>query len=373
MSLTTTSSVSRGMPRQLRVMWQKRRCSILFHLLVPGGKCNTSTIIPVESASSCSLSFQSRLRAVAPTAVGGDQETFGGTVTFLAETHPPAANGPHSEFGRVMRDPDRYGCFIEADIVNAVGDRLPQLRIGKIMNVDLGRISFAAVGSPRILQVSQHFLLLRVDRQRRLPSPQLALHTLGDVLELRISIGMLSTFPCLSIRLQTEPLSLEQLADFCVADSIAHLPQGLRQIPSTSAAPTQWRTRIASRPRLHQRLECLTKSRLLRLAGFSSAPLATLSPRLQRARGIGEFTHPLVDRDPRESGRLRHGCNTAPPQRFGFHRRPTSSASFVQLVRDRLELRSHPCNNLCVRHNRRYKRFPLARTSVCNSYCFTAP
>jgi len=34
---TTVSQVRSGLPRQFCVMWQKRRCSILFHLLVPGG------------------------------------------------------------------------------------------------------------------------------------------------------------------------------------------------------------------------------------------------------------------------------------------------------------------------------------------------
>ena len=28
-------------PRQFSVRWQNSRCSILFHLLVPGGKCDT--------------------------------------------------------------------------------------------------------------------------------------------------------------------------------------------------------------------------------------------------------------------------------------------------------------------------------------------
>ena len=37
MRLTTTSRLSSGLPRQLAVMWQNMRCSILFHLLVPGG------------------------------------------------------------------------------------------------------------------------------------------------------------------------------------------------------------------------------------------------------------------------------------------------------------------------------------------------
>ncbi len=37
MRLTTVWKVSSGRPRQLKVILEKRRCSILFHLLVPGG------------------------------------------------------------------------------------------------------------------------------------------------------------------------------------------------------------------------------------------------------------------------------------------------------------------------------------------------
>src|SRR5580704_3369768 len=33
---TTTSWLVSGLPRQVRVMWQNSRCSILFHLEVPG-------------------------------------------------------------------------------------------------------------------------------------------------------------------------------------------------------------------------------------------------------------------------------------------------------------------------------------------------
>src|SRR4030095_9998522 len=39
--LTMTERLSRGLPRQLLVIWQNIRCSILFHLLVPGGKWQT--------------------------------------------------------------------------------------------------------------------------------------------------------------------------------------------------------------------------------------------------------------------------------------------------------------------------------------------
>ncbi|RVX41853.1 hypothetical protein EDD27_4432 [Nonomuraea polychroma] len=38
LQLTTTSWLVNGLPRQLRVMWENSRCSILFHLGVLGGK-----------------------------------------------------------------------------------------------------------------------------------------------------------------------------------------------------------------------------------------------------------------------------------------------------------------------------------------------
>src|SRR5438128_5478568 len=38
MRFTITPELLNGRPRQLPVIWQNMRCSILFHLLVPGGK-----------------------------------------------------------------------------------------------------------------------------------------------------------------------------------------------------------------------------------------------------------------------------------------------------------------------------------------------
>jgi hypothetical protein len=37
-----TSWLVSGLPRQFWLMKEKSRCAILFHLLVPGGRCDTS-------------------------------------------------------------------------------------------------------------------------------------------------------------------------------------------------------------------------------------------------------------------------------------------------------------------------------------------
>src|SRR3954462_16020614 len=41
-----------GLPRQFMVIWENRRCSILFHLLVPGGKWRTVIVSPAARAAS---------------------------------------------------------------------------------------------------------------------------------------------------------------------------------------------------------------------------------------------------------------------------------------------------------------------------------
>src|SRR5215475_11950350 len=49
--LMMTSWLIRGLPRQFWLRNENRRCSILFHLLVPGGKWQMEISNPVSSAS----------------------------------------------------------------------------------------------------------------------------------------------------------------------------------------------------------------------------------------------------------------------------------------------------------------------------------
>src|SRR5208337_3670799 len=60
-SLTTTSWLTKGRPLQFILMWLNSRCSILFHLLVPGGRWQTVIHRPVSSTKDCSSYFQSRI------------------------------------------------------------------------------------------------------------------------------------------------------------------------------------------------------------------------------------------------------------------------------------------------------------------------
>ena len=58
-----TSWLTSGLPRQLRLMKQNSRCSILFHLLVPGGKWQTRDLQPGVVGEALQLvTFHSRVR-----------------------------------------------------------------------------------------------------------------------------------------------------------------------------------------------------------------------------------------------------------------------------------------------------------------------
>ena len=50
-----TSRLSSGLPRQLRLTKLNMRCSILFHLLVPGGKWQTRIFRPVAVGEALQL------------------------------------------------------------------------------------------------------------------------------------------------------------------------------------------------------------------------------------------------------------------------------------------------------------------------------
>ena len=62
MLFTMTSWLVRGLPRQFMVMCENSRCSILFHLEVPGGKWHTVISSPVSAARAASSVFHARVR-----------------------------------------------------------------------------------------------------------------------------------------------------------------------------------------------------------------------------------------------------------------------------------------------------------------------
>ena len=87
--LTIASWLTSGLPRQFWLMNEKSRCSILFHLLVPGGKWHTEISKPRLIRQPLELQLpETDPRAVAPAAIGGDQQPLGLGVVRLGPSSP---------------------------------------------------------------------------------------------------------------------------------------------------------------------------------------------------------------------------------------------------------------------------------------------
>src|SRR5258708_8920864 len=89
--MTVSREVS-GLARQLIEMKEKRRCSILFHLLVAGGECATVMVSCSSLARGCRAFFHSLLRTPLlppPSALLSSSDAWGYSPLPQRFHHPP--------------------------------------------------------------------------------------------------------------------------------------------------------------------------------------------------------------------------------------------------------------------------------------------
>jgi hypothetical protein len=130
-SSVTASWLVSGRPRQFMLMCANIRCSILFHLLVPGGRWQTVISSPVSRANRASSTFpKPGAVVVAAPAVGADQQSAGPAVGEAAFTQPPTTQRLNREAGGVVVDADAHPAAVAADVVDPVRNRIapPWLR-----------------------------------------------------------------------------------------------------------------------------------------------------------------------------------------------------------------------------------------------------
>src|SRR5215472_2642645 len=114
----------RGWARQFWLMKEKRRCSILFHLLVPDGRWLTTMSEAELVGQLLQFAFpQPDPRAVAAATIGGDEQPGRVGVTRPPEVEPPLADAVYCEGGRVMVDADTHPPGIRGQIIDAIGHR----------------------------------------------------------------------------------------------------------------------------------------------------------------------------------------------------------------------------------------------------------
>ncbi len=134
-----------------------------------------------------SLSPQTSSRTVAA-ASGGDQESFGLPIAFLAHAVPPPSDGGHSELCSVMADADRNSRSVVCDIVNAISHGFTKFFVKEVMSSDLSRRPLPAVSCPGILHITQRLFLPGIYGNSRLTRSLERLHPISNLLELRVGI-----------------------------------------------------------------------------------------------------------------------------------------------------------------------------------------
>src|SRR5215212_2911760 len=220
------------------VMKANSRCSIRFHLLVPGGRWFTVISMPSSSARTCSSHFHRRTRLpLLPAAIGVDQQPRGRGIARGAERVPPAPDAFGGEGGGIVADAEIDPSLIGGDIVDAVWRDLAAFRDGEVMHPDRLGLSFRAELAAPILEVADQLFLLCVDRDHRFAGSLERLHLGVDVLELSVAVGMVGAFARLGIGLQTEAQTLEQTANQLLTRGEAQLSQRRGEMALALAHP----------------------------------------------------------------------------------------------------------------------------------------
>jgi hypothetical protein len=114
---------------------------------------------------------QSRSAAITPAAICSDQQVVGLRIPFPAHLPPPSRDARRRKSRRIVIDADTHPPLIAGQIVHAVWNRLGRVRIPEVMHADFVRPASRPPLSPRILEITYPFLLLRIDRDRRLAPP----------------------------------------------------------------------------------------------------------------------------------------------------------------------------------------------------------
>ena len=198
---------------------------------------------------------QSVARAIAATTIGRNQQSPRVPVPLLSQPVPPATDRFHGKLGRVVGDPHGNTSLVVIQIRDALRNCLAQFRVRKIRNIDFHGIPFSAVRSAGILEISQDFLLLRINGQCRFTTSLSSLDSLGDVFKLGIPVRVLGSLARLAVRLKAEAGRLQQLSHLRGTHFKAIRLQRTRQGTSALAGPSQRGLRVPTGIRFHQSFE----------------------------------------------------------------------------------------------------------------------
>jgi hypothetical protein len=234
--------------------------------------------------------------AVGSARIGGHQQPGCGGVQRPAGLLPPAPQRRHRERGRVVVAAHAHPSGVSAQVIDPVGDRLANRRVGEVVHVDpLGLASRLLLGAA-IGVAADQLLLLGVHAHNWLPVGLLRLGLLVDLAELRVPVGVLSALLGLEGALQRVALLLEQPPPRC------------RRRPGSSARPARQRaggwicrstaaaTRVPAGVGVDQLVQRGQQARVPLCQPPGPAPGTADAP--ARVRRVVQLPHPGVHRRP---------------------------------------------------------------------------
>ena len=267
--------------------------------------------------------------AVGAAAVGGDRQRCRGRVARPAEVLPPGADARDRELSGVVVDPDRDPAGVVGEVVDAVGDRLAELRVLEVVDAHRDRRALRAKLSAHRLEVPDQLLLLGVDGDHRPAGGERRAHGLADLAKLRIAIGMLGALARLSVGLQAVAQLLQGLQHRAVGDLVPRLAQPAGELRAALRAPPQRPLGIAAHVRIDEPLEIADQGRVL-LGQPLAAPARAAHPaRLERLTGV-ELCKPTPDGRLRNRRRAHHRGDPATPMRARLRRSPAPPATLAE-------------------------------------------
>src|SRR5215510_8021356 len=139
------------------------------------------------------------------------------------------------------------------------------------MYVDEFGLTLGAPLATIVLEITDQFLALSVDRDDRLSSAEEVDRLRVDVTKLCVAIDVVAAFPCLAVCLQAVVHPAQQIANNRRENLVPILPQLFGEMTQAPADPQEHSHGIASRRGLYWRLQVAQQRWILNGIGSASA------------------------------------------------------------------------------------------------------
>ena len=226
--------------------------------------------------------------------------------------------------------------FVARHVVDAVRDGFADRLAGKVVHADRLRRARRLPFPPRILEIADQFLLLRIDGDHRLLLIEERRGGRVDVLELRVPIRMRRALLGFAQRLESVPERMQQMAHRRRTHVPALRRQGRGQLRAALAGPSQRRHGIAPRQRFHQQVQRLGHAGL-RVFHVGTPGSGLANPFGQR-HAARKLSPPMANRLPRQPGRRGHQAVPTGSNGGRFRGRPETPRPLIEQRGHRHEL-----------------------------------